>query len=187
MRSDVVPFPPRTAFRPRLPYAKTIALIAAQVALVGTLLWFCLPQTLGGRAGWVLVSGTSMLPHLHTGDLVLVERQAHYHLGEVIAYRVPKGQVGAGHVVIHRIVGGSGAKGWRMQGDNRTAADLWYPKKRDIIGAKELRIPYAWLLLRLFHTPLFLRLFVGCLVFCLVALRPEEFASDDEGKGEAGA
>src|ERR1700755_3622897 len=137
MRTSVVTIPPHPAVRPRFAHARSVALIAAQVAFVGALLWFCLPQTLGGRAGWVLVSGTSMLPHLHTGDLVLVERQAHYHLGEVIASRVPKGRVGAGHVVIHRIVGGSGAKGWRMQGDNRTAADLWYPKKRDIHGAQE--------------------------------------------------
>jgi hypothetical protein len=42
--------------------AKLPAAIAAELALVAALLWFCLPQSLGGRAGWVLVSGTSMLP-----------------------------------------------------------------------------------------------------------------------------
>src|SRR5204862_112303 len=73
MRSSVA-IPPAAALRPRLPHAKTVALVAAQLAFVGVLLWFCLPQALGGRAGWVLVSGTSMLPRLHTGDLVLVER-----------------------------------------------------------------------------------------------------------------
>src|SRR6201987_6050063 len=158
MRSDVVTFPPRTAFRPRLPYAQAIALIAAQVAWVGTLLWFCLPQTLGGRAGWVLVSGTSMLPHLHTGDLVLVEHRSSYQVGEVVAYRVPKGQVGAGHVVIHRIVAGNGRTGWRMKGDNRTAPALWYPTNHDVIGAKSLRIPDAWFVLRVFHMPVLLGL-----------------------------
>src|SRR6476646_4106501 len=100
MRSSVVTIPPRAAVRPRLAHARTVALIATQLAFVAALLWFCLPQALGGRAGWVLVSGTSMLPHLHTGDLVLVEHRSSYHVGEVVAYRIPKGQVGSGHVVI---------------------------------------------------------------------------------------
>src|SRR5438477_6166831 len=118
MRSNVA-IPHFPAVRPRLPHGKAIAFLAAQLGLLAVLLWFCLPQSLGGRAGWVLVSGTSMLPHLHTGDLVLVEHESSYHVGEVIAYRVPKGQVGAGHVVIHRIVGGNGRTGWRTKGDNR--------------------------------------------------------------------
>src|SRR6266403_550049 len=48
----------------------------------------------GGRlrtAGYVLVSGHTMLPRYHTGDLLLVEHKSSYHVGEVIAYRVPKG------------------------------------------------------------------------------------------------
>src|ERR1700757_3061859 len=121
MRTSVVTIPPRAGVRPRLAHARSVAFIAAQVAFVGALLWFCLPQALGGRAGWVLVSGTSMLPHLHTGDLVLVEHRSSYHVGEVVAYRVPEGPVGAGHVVIHRIVGGNSRAGWKMKGDNRTA------------------------------------------------------------------
>src|SRR4051794_6818652 len=105
MRSSVA-IPPVVALRPRLPHLKTFALIAAQLAFVAALLWFCLPQALGGRAGWVLVSGTSMLPRFHTGDLVLVERRSSYHVGEVVAYHIPQATVGAGNVVIHRIVGG---------------------------------------------------------------------------------
>src|ERR1700751_5058042 len=133
MRSSVA-IPPVAAVRPRLPHAKTLALIAAQLAFAAVLLWFCWPQSLGGRAGWVLVSGTSMLPRLHTGDLVLVERRTSYHVGEVVASRTPKGQVRAGHVVIHRIIGGNGKTGWTMKGDNRTAPDLWYPTNQDVLG-----------------------------------------------------
>src|SRR5437868_15530793 len=112
MRSSVAIPSYGAARRQRFPHAKAIGLIAAQLAFVALLLWFCLPQSFGGRAGWVLVSGTSMLPHLHTGDLVLVEHQSGYHAGEVIASRVPKGPLGAGPVRIHRIAGGNGKTGW---------------------------------------------------------------------------
>jgi signal peptidase len=152
-------------------------LLVAQLAFIAALLWFCLPQSLGGRAGWVMVSGTSMLPRLHTGDLVLVEHQSSYHVGEVVAYRVPKGQVGAGHAVIHRIIGGNGRTGWTVKGDNRTAADLWYPTNRDVIGAKALRIPNAWFVLRFLHAPLFLALLAACVAFFWLAFG---------GSGEAG-
>jgi signal peptidase len=175
--SNSAAIPPVAAVGPRplLRAARAIALIAAQLALVAALAWYCLPQRFGGRADWVMVSGTSMLPRLHTGDLVLVEHQSGYHIGEVIAYRVPKGQVGAGFVVIHRIIGGNGRTGWKMQGDNRTAPDLWYPTNHDVIGHKFLRIPDAWAVLRLFHMPILLGLFAGCVAFFLIA-----FDGDDE-------
>ncbi|SRR6266516_3999947 len=168
MRSSVaIPFRPAI---PQLPHAKPVAVLVAQLALVATLLWFGLPQSLGGRAGWVLVSGTSMLPRFHTGDLVLVEHQSSYHVGEVVAYRVPKGQVGAGYTVIHRIIGGNGRTGWTVKGDTRTAPDLWRPTNHDVIGAKFLRIPDAWLVLRFLHTPLLLGLLAGFGVFFWIAL-----------------
>jgi signal peptidase I len=160
---------------PKLPQILLpLAKLAALVCVVGTCLWFGLPQGLGGRAGWVLVSGTSMLPRFHTGDLVLVEHQSGYHVGEVVAYRVPQGQVGAGHTVIHRIIGGDGKTGWKLQGDNRTAPDLWYPTNHDVIGAKQLRIPHAWFVLRIFHMPLLLGLFAACGVFFWIALSGDE-------------
>jgi signal peptidase len=175
MRSSVETLPRRGAeVLPRLRYARIVAVVAAQLAIVGVLLWFCLPQALGGRAGWVLVSGTSMLPHLHTGDLVLVEHQSGYHVGDVVAYRVPNGQVGAGHVVIHRIVGGNGSTGWTMKGDNRTAPDLWHPTNHDVVGAKLLRIPDAWFVLRVFHMPLLLGLFAAFAIFFIVAFNGGE-------------
>jgi signal peptidase len=180
MRSSVATVPPRAGFRLGLSHARTAAALAAQLAVVAALLWFCLPQGVGGRASWVLVSGTSMLPHLHTGDIVLVERQSSYHVGEVIAYRVPKGTVGAGHVVIHRIIGGNGRTGWTMQGDNRTAPDLWHPTNKNVVGGKLLRIPDAWLVLRFFHTPLLLGLLAGFGVFFVIALAGDEDSETGE-------
>jgi signal peptidase len=176
MRSSVVTAPPAWG-RLSLAQPRTLGLLAAQLAALGVLLWFCLPQALGGRADWVMVSGTSMLPRYHTGDLVLVEHESSYHVGEVVAYRVPKGDVGAGYVVIHRIVGGNGRTGWRMKGDNRTAPDLWHPTNHDVIGARELRIPDAWLVLRLLHMPVLLGLFAAFGVFFWIA-----WGGGEEGK-----
>jgi signal peptidase len=167
MRSSVVTVPPRTAVR--APVLPSLAKLAALLVLIVAGLWFGLPQSLGGRADWAMVSGTSMLPRLHTGDFVLVEHGSDYHVGQVIAYRVPEHEIGAGHVVIHRIIGGNGTTGWRVQGDNRNAPDLWYPTNHDVIGAKELRIPDAWFVLRVFHMPVLLALFAAFGVFFWVA------------------
>jgi signal peptidase I len=180
MRSSVA-IPREAGVRPRVPYARKIALIAAQLAVVAALGWYCLPQRIGGRADWVMVSGTSMLPRFHTGDLVLVEHQSSYHVGEVVAYRVPKGEVGAGYVVIHRIIGGNGRTGWRMKGDNRTAPDLWYPTDHDVIGSKFLRIPHAWFVLRLLHMPLVLGLFAGFVAFFVIVFGESDA---DHGRGD---
>src|SRR3954464_2750049 len=81
--------------------------------------WFVAlrPQAIGGPAGFALVSGTSMLPRSHNGDLVIVHHRARYRVGAVIAYRVPKGDRAAGAQIIHRIVGGFARSGFAVQGD----------------------------------------------------------------------
>src|SRR5436309_6758131 len=120
--------------RNSLPAANKAAGIA--LVLLVCLFWahYLRPQAFGGRAAYVLVSGHSMLPRYHTGDLVLVERKRSYHGGQVIAYHVPQGDAMAGAQVIHRIIGGDATDGFLVQGDNRTAPDVWRPKPADIVG-----------------------------------------------------
>ena len=115
----------------------------------------------------------------------LVERQASYHVGEVVAYRVPKGEIGAGFVVIHRIIGGNGRTGWKLQGDNRTAPDLWYPTDHDVIGSKTLRIPDAWFVIRLLHMPLLLGLFAAFAAFFVIVLGGRDEDDADAAKETA--
>ena len=121
----------------RAAFERTNKAAGISLAILVCLFWaqYLRPQSLGGRAAYVLVSGKSMLPRYHTGDLVLVERQSSYHVGELIAYRVPKGDPMAGAQVIHRIVGGNAKQGFIVQGDNRTAPDVWHPKPGDIVAA----------------------------------------------------
>jgi signal peptidase len=173
-----VPDAARQAFR-RANRAARPALVAVAVLFW---LWFMLPQALGGRAGWVLVDGKSMLPRYKTGDLVLVERQSHYRVGEVIAYRVPKGDPMAGSQVIHRIVGGDGTRGFVVKGDNRTAPDVWHPRDGDVVGAKLLRVPHAILLLQFLRSPLLLGLLASFVVFAMLLSGGEEAGRADEAR-----
>jgi signal peptidase len=142
------------------PSALARAWSIARWVLVGAVVvfWFVAlrPQGLGGPAGFVLVSGKSMLPTMHTGDLVIVHRHDRYRVGDVIAYHVPKPDPAAGAQVIHRIVGGSAEQGFVVQGDNRTAPDIWHPKHDDVIGSEWVHIPRAGKLIVWIHTPVFI-------------------------------
>ncbi len=142
--------------------------IVSVLLVIGVCVFWALflrPQSLGGPAGYVLVSGHSMLPRYHTGDLVLVEHKSSYHVGEVIAYRVPKGDPMQGAQVIHRIIGGNATQGFVVQGDNRTAPDTWRPKPVDIVGTKALRIPNAVVVLQFLRSPVLLGLLAASFVF----------------------
>src|SRR5438270_8442703 len=157
----------------RVPFERANKAAGIALVVVACLFWahFLRPESLGGRAGYVLVSGQSMEPRYHTGDLVLVQRHAGYHVGQVIAYRVPKGDPMAGAQVIHRIVGGDAKRGFVVQGDNRTQPDVWRPKASDIVGAKTLRIPNAIIVLQYLRSPIFLALLAACFVFVHVLNR----------------
>jgi signal peptidase I len=148
-------------------FARTNKVGGIALTVLACLFWaqFLRPQSLGGSAAYVLVSGQSMEPRYHTGDLVLVERQASYHPGQVVAYRVPKGDPMAGAQVIHRIIGGDSTHGFVVRGDNRTAPDVWRPKPGDILGAKVVRLPDAIVVLRFLRAPLFLALLAGAFTF----------------------
>ena len=145
----------------------------AFVAVVALWAVFLRPQFLGGPAQFILVSGTSMEPQMHSGDLVLVTRSSTYRVGDRVAYRIPEGDPAAGRVVIHRIVGGSAAAGFAMRGDNRATSDRWKPKPADVVGTTRLRIPAAGRVARAILTPLGLGLLAGFGVFAFIALGPD--------------
>lgn len=140
--------------------AERIAGFAVLAAIVtcALLVW---PGFLHGGAAYVIVSGNSMDPTLHGGDLVLTVRRSGYDVGDVVAYRIPKGQPGAGVLVIHRIVGGSASSGYIMQGDNRAGRDPWRPRSQDVVGAQGLTVPRLGLALVYLRTPIGLASLAG--------------------------
>lgn len=99
------------------------------------------PTSLGGPATYVTVSGRSMYPTLRSGDLVILHEQRTYEAGDIVAYRIPRGEPGAGNRIIHRITGGSGDEGYVTKGDNRQSEDQWRPTDDDVLGKLWLRGP----------------------------------------------
>jgi signal peptidase I len=126
------------------------------VAAVAAFLAFFWPQTLGGKVAYVKVDGHSMDPTFHFGDLALVRRQPSYKIGDPVAYRIPKGEFGAGAMVIHRLIGGDGVHGYVTRGDNRTINDPWHPKTSDIVGKVRMDIPALGTEVGTFTRPVYL-------------------------------
>jgi signal peptidase len=150
----------------RLGHLTALGLTAALV-----LAWvvFLRPESLGGPADYVIVSGHSMEPTFQTGDVVVALRRDTYRRGDVVVYRVPAGGPAAGDRVIHRIVGGSAVAGFVMKGDNKDGVDPWRPKPTDVVGKERLVIPHAGVALLFLRAPLGVALIAG-LTTVLVAL-----------------
>jgi signal peptidase len=142
--------------------------------LFGVLLlaWFVelRPAFLGGSATYVMVSGSSMEPGLHDGDFIVASKADEYDVGDVIAFKIPEGDAGAGSMVIHRVIGGNGETGYRTQGDNRPEQDLWTPTDADVQGERMFLIPKAGVVVTALRSPLVIALVAGALVFLVVAL-----------------
>jgi signal peptidase I len=134
------------------PLVRTAGSVATIVLLMG---WFLVlrPTSLGGSANYVVVRGDSMLPTYVTGDLVIISDEPIYAVGDVIAYRVPAGELGAGLLVIHRIVGGSPDAGFVMEGDNNPAPDPWLPRAGDIAGRAWAVVPFVGRVMSMLHQP----------------------------------
>jgi signal peptidase len=122
---------------------------------------FLRPISLGGPASYAVVSGTSMEPTLDLGDLVLTRKQAAYTAGDVVVFRVPEGEPGAGGTVIHRIVGGSAEEGFLLQGDHNQGLDPWRPEVEDILGRMWFRVPGGGRVIAFVGQPLVLACVAG--------------------------
>jgi signal peptidase I len=161
----------RLRLRGRCRAAFRLVLALAFISTVALWAVFLRPDFLGGRASYVIVSGTSMRPTLRTGDLVLALNRPAYRAGDVIAYHVPAGP-GRGALIIHRIIGGSGQIGFLTKGDNRDGPDEWHPKQEEIAGRMVLHVPRAGVALAFVHTPLGLALLAALVAF--VVLQSDE-------------
>jgi signal peptidase len=130
------------------------------------------PAALGGPATYIVIRGDSMVPTYATGDLVILAHAEAYSLQEIVGYRVPAGELGAGLVVVHRIIGGDGAKGYVLQGDNNPAPDPWLPHESDIVGRAVAQVPTVGRLVAVVRQPAILAAFGAAVAVTFVLLPP---------------
>jgi signal peptidase len=110
--------------------------------IVIAVLWalFLRPQWLGGSTAFITVRGDSMLPTYQNGDFLMASAQAAYGPGDIVAYKVPVAEVGAGHVVVHRIKTAEDGR-FIIQGDNNPEPDPWNLGSSDMVGRVVVRLP----------------------------------------------
>ncbi len=130
------------------------------------------PQALGGPALYIVVRGSSMMPTYETGDLVVVQSAPAYAVGDIVAYRVPEAEIGAGHIVIHRIAGGDGAAGFAVKGDNNSAVDPWTPRTSDVAGKAWWVIPGLGRVIAIVHQPVIAGALAAGIMVTIVLARP---------------
>jgi len=136
-------------------------------------LWFVAfrPPMLGGPASTIAVNGISMDPTFADGDLVIVHEKDEYEVGDIVAFRIPEGDLAAGARVVHRIVDGDATDGFVMKGDNNSYTDKWRPSNDEIIGAKWLHVPYGASLLSNVRRPIVLASLTALAGFLVVVTR----------------
>ncbi len=95
-----------------------------------------IPVQFGGWAAYLIVSGVSMEPTLHTGDLVILHQTDSYEIGDIAAYYYPI----ADGIVIHRIIGQQENR-FILLGDNKPKVDPYQPSQAEMIGKYIIHIP----------------------------------------------
>lgn len=150
-------------------WARRAVSLVLTLAVVGltAYLW---PAPLGGATRMVVVSGTSMEPTYELGDVVVARRGGAPSVGEVVVFEVPSG-VGAGKLVIHRVVGQRDDGTFVTQGDNRETADEFRVGAEHVVGRPVAHLPRAGLLVGLLRQGWVLAVIVGMIV--MLVLWPE--------------
>jgi signal peptidase len=141
---------------------------AAVLGILAAALFAALSGLVGSPVRVVVVAGESMEPTMSSGDAALTLRRSSYARGDVVAYRVPAGEPGAGTIVIHRIVR-STPQGFLLQGDNNEGLDPWSPGYGEIVGERVLTIPKLGLAVGFLRSVFGLALLAALVTF-LVAL-----------------
>lgn len=120
------------------------------------------PSRIGGPLTPVIVRGTSMLPTLEPGDLVLAYRSPGLRTGQVAVFRGPS----EGYV-IHRITAVDGER-ITTQGDNRDRPDPWATTADDVVGVARLAVPGVGRYLLVLADPLVIAALAGAVATTVV-------------------
>lgn len=109
-----------------------------QLVVLGVALLFVV-AIVDGSPRPVKVVGTSMEPDIRSGDVVVIQRQPDYAVGDVVAFRA--GNL-AGSVVLHRIIGVADGR-YVLKGDNNRFIDEYQPTRDEVLGRSVIVVPQA--------------------------------------------
>ena len=115
--------------------------VATMLPVIGltALGWLQLaPPSLGGHTSYAVITGNSMEPMLHGGDLALIRRSDSYAEGDVAAFNSKD----LNNLVLHRIIGSSDGR-FTTKGDNNDFTDPEQPTHDQFVGRLWVRIPKA--------------------------------------------
>ncbi|MEY2430652.1 MAG: signal peptidase [Acidimicrobiaceae bacterium] len=113
---------------------RTITLLAIAIVMIAAVVGR--PTAWGGTTAYVTTRGTSMAPSIHTGDLAVVRKAAHYDVGDVVAYHSNVLDT----AVLHRIVDVADGR-FATKGDNNSFIDPDHPSATEITGKLWTRVP----------------------------------------------
>ena len=105
--------------------------LAAVVAAAAAAWFFLAPVQLGGSTSYAVIYGSSMEPHLHRGDLVILRSQSGYERGQVVGYHSRE----LHRNVLHRIVGVRGSH-FVFKGDNNSFLDPEQPAAKPALRSR---------------------------------------------------
>ncbi len=114
---------------------RTKASIALVILFFFTWMFLLRPTSLDGPTSYIMIVGNSMKPTLNSNDFVFMLERDTYKVGDIVAFKVKD------KLVIHRIVSGTAAEGFIVQGDNKQYSDIWRPTEEQIIGSTWFRLP----------------------------------------------
>jgi signal peptidase I len=122
--------------------------LAAVVAAAAAAWFFLAPVQLGGSTSYAVIYGSSMEPHLHRGDLVILRKQPAYERGQVVGYHSRE----LHRNVLHRIVGIRGDH-FVFKGDNNGFLDPEQPARSQLFGHEWTVLPGVGGLLERLRSP----------------------------------
>src|SRR5438128_10084016 len=148
-----------------MPRAFVLCLAAVSALVCVTAAWFFLaPPQLGGRTSYAVVYGTSMEPHFHRGDLVVLRSRPAYRVGEIVGYH----SLQLHRDVLHRIVA-KRADRYTFKGDNNGFLDPEHVRARQLFGAEWVRLPGAGAQLQRLRSPRIAALIAGLAALLLLS------------------
>ena len=113
------------------------AVAAAFLLVLIVIAWIVFaPLQVGGQAAYVIVTGNSMEPGFHLGDLVIVRQTSVYQAGDIAAYHNAELR----SYVFHRIIG-LDLDRFIFKGDNNTWTDSYRPTREELIGKLWIHLP----------------------------------------------